>query len=192
MKGISAFLIVSALVLWGGADHTEDVFYNGPPATESFPMCSGEITAGRCTGSAYCTACKNCKYCAHCNSGGSCGVCGKKTVRTPRKPESATVRKYYPSRAEATKKPTANEEEPKLEVTNTDPTATAKVYVILQETSLRVEGEAQAKVLKRLRVGEEVIAVETSGKYWWQVVQNGRTGWVKKHLLKEKGGRIYP
>lgn len=30
---------------------------------------------GRCTGSAYCTACKNCKYCKYCNSGGVCGVC---------------------------------------------------------------------------------------------------------------------
>lgn len=31
--------------------------------------------AGRCTGSAYCSACSNCSRCAHCSSGGSCGVC---------------------------------------------------------------------------------------------------------------------
>jgi hypothetical protein len=33
--------------------------------------------AGRCTGSAYCSACKNCSACKHCNGGGgTCGVCG--------------------------------------------------------------------------------------------------------------------
>ncbi|KAF2343070.1 SH3 domain-containing protein [Flavobacterium tistrianum] len=31
--------------------------------------------AGRCTGSAYCSACSNCSRCAHCSNGGSCGVC---------------------------------------------------------------------------------------------------------------------
>jgi hypothetical protein len=32
--------------------------------------------AGRCTGSAYCSACKNCSSCKHCNGGGgTCGVC---------------------------------------------------------------------------------------------------------------------
>ncbi len=30
---------------------------------------------GKCTGSAYCTACSNCSGCKHCTSGGSCGVC---------------------------------------------------------------------------------------------------------------------
>jgi len=30
---------------------------------------------GRCTGSAYCSACSNCSRCAYCSNGGSCGVC---------------------------------------------------------------------------------------------------------------------
>src|SRR5580765_2580227 len=40
----------------------------------SFIAC--DAAAGRCTGSAHCTACKTCRYCAYCTSGGTCGVCG--------------------------------------------------------------------------------------------------------------------
>lgn len=221
MKGIRGCLLLFALILLGAIDRSDidnlplDRFN---PAM--LPMCGGltassnmegarmtiqgltasqpltleTITPGRCTGSVYCSACKNCKYCAHCNSGGSCGVCGKKPVRTTRKPQTEVVKKYYPSRPKETDKQTSevggsSSDEIK---TATTPDEVPKVYLLTQETSLRAKGEAQAQVLKRLKVGEEVVVLENSGKYWWQVQQNDRKGWVKKHLLKEKVVRIYP
>lgn len=56
-----------------------------------------EEALGRCTGSAYCSACRNCSRCAHCGSGGTCGVCA---------PSTSSSADYYPSRNTSSKKKT--------------------------------------------------------------------------------------
>ena len=55
--------------------------------------------AGRCTGSAYCSACSNCSRCAYCSSGGSCGVCTSysKPVRYTATPKVTKSRIANPS-----------------------------------------------------------------------------------------------
>ena len=46
-----------------------------------FLLGSHPAMAGRCTGSADCTACTTCSSCEYCNSGGgTCGVCGTGTT----------------------------------------------------------------------------------------------------------------
>jgi hypothetical protein len=194
MKEISVYLYLLVLLLSGG-DLPDGK--TRPVADVTFgmvPMCNDwdSVPAGRCTGSVYCSACKNCKYCAHCNSGGSCGVCGKRPSPRPRKTEPEPVRKYYPAEPQKKDRPAASAGVSNSDDSRTTPIVAAKTYVVTQETSLRASGQAQATVLKRLKVGEEVVAIETSGEFWWQVVQQGRTGWVKRHLLKEKVQRIYP
>jgi hypothetical protein len=39
--------------------------------------------AGRCTGSAYCSACKNCSACKHCNGGGGGYVVAEIVIEYP-------------------------------------------------------------------------------------------------------------
>ena len=59
--------------------------------------------AGRCTGSAYCSACSNCSRCAHCSNGGSCGVCASysQPVRYTAPKKASEIRSSYPSKSSA-------------------------------------------------------------------------------------------
>lgn len=165
-------------------------------ANSAVPMCAAEIPVGKCTGKINCTACSTCNYCGHCNSGGSCGVCGKRAVRTiPKKVPVEKRRTYTPGPAEVSPRRGSVSEkhnQQRILATPTNNTATSTVYVVTQATSLREYGQAQARVLKRLKEGDEVIVLDTRGKYWWQVSLNGRRGWAKKHLLKQQAQQIYP
>lgn len=70
MRTYSYFLIFFCFALIAEPRRSPDA------RTDALAMCYRKAeSTGKCTGSAYCTACKTCEYCAYCNSGGSCGVC---------------------------------------------------------------------------------------------------------------------
>lgn len=61
-----------------------------------------------------------------------------------------------------------------------------KIYIITQNTSLRLKPDSSSKVIRRMRVNEKIKVIEKTNKYWWKVNFNGKIGYVKKLLLKQK------
>lgn len=59
-------------------------------------------------------------------------------------------------------------------------------FVVTEKTSLRESPDSQAEVLLRLSVDAKMEVLDSSGKYWWKVQYNGRTGWVKSALLRKE------
>lgn len=59
-------------------------------------------------------------------------------------------------------------------------------FSITKKTSLRTRPTASSKVLKRLSVGTEVKLIKQIDKYWSKVILNGKTGYVKRLLLKKE------
>lgn len=63
---------------------------------------------------------------------------------------------------------------------------TANYYKLIQETSLRQAPDSKAYVLKRFKIGDEVNVIDSTGEWWWEVIHEGRRGWVKRRLLVKK------
>ncbi len=59
-------------------------------------------------------------------------------------------------------------------------------FVLTQETSLRTRPDSKAKVILRFEIGDEVKVLDDSGQWWWKVIFDGKTGWLKRHLLEEQ------
>lgn len=184
---ISTFLFIT--LTFAGTSHQN----NFDELLPSQVLCSSmyEIPVGKCTGSAYCSACKNCKYCKYCNSGGSCGVCGKRPVRSYSSPPRPKETSPNTSNTKTQPKKKLESKYPQVEIKNIF--AKKKlIYIVIQATSLRESAGSQYKVLKRLQVNDEVEVVQSLEGYWWKVDYKGQTGWVKKHLLKQKAIIHYP
>lgn len=64
--------------------------------------------------------------------------------------------------------------------------ASTDYFVVTEKTSLRESPDSQAEVLLRLSVDAKMEVLDSSGKYWWKVQYNGRTGWVKSALLRKE------
>lgn len=62
----------------------------------------------------------------------------------------------------------------------------ADFYLVTEKTSLRESPDSQAEVLLRLAVDAKLEVLDSTGKYWWKVVYNGRSGWVKSALLRKE------
>ncbi|MFZ2900140.1 MAG: SH3 domain-containing protein [Saprospiraceae bacterium] len=59
-------------------------------------------------------------------------------------------------------------------------------YTLTEETSLREGPDSKARVMARFDPGDRVEVLDDSGKYWWKVVYNGKTGWAKAALLRKE------
>lgn len=79
--------------------------------------------------------------------------------------------------------PQAVEEKPRY---STPFFAESGYYTLTDETSLREGPDSKAKVLARFDAGDRVEVLDDSGKYWWKVVYNGKTGWAKAALLRKE------
>ena len=145
------------------------------------PIMCAELE-GRCTGSAYCTACKNCSRCGYCNSGGSCGVCGKRAQTYPtKKKKKRTVNKNYNN----INLPSSSSYQSNY--------LTEDIYVLTHKTSLRQSATSQSVVLKRLAINDIIQMLDgVSNKYWCKVIFKGEIGWIKKHLLQKQKVGIRP
>jgi SH3-like domain-containing protein len=73
--------------------------------------------------------------------------------------------------------------EPDVESENLAATDFEGTFEIIQRTSLRSEPDAQARVMKRLAVGTNLVLLEKTDKYWWKMKLNGQVGYVKQRLL---------
>ncbi len=185
MKPTFSFLILSIIVLTCSSFFPQSSTFSDVKEIEiGKTLCSSSPNVGTCRGSAYCTACKNCKYCRYCNNGGSCGVCSKRSTRTYSTPK---YKKQKKNSSPKRRIPRKTYTPPKNPIQYSQPTYLYNsIYTITKKTSLREFGTSKSKVLKRLNVKTEVIILDNSGKFWWKVRSNGKTGWVKKHLLKKK------
>lgn len=162
------------------------------PDKDQIVMCSSlkAEAAGTCYGKANCTACSSCNYCAHCNSGGSCGVCdsrlSKRNYTSPasKTPVNPPTYKYT---APARRSPKSNATPNKPLITLIDITGSAaEHYLLTQSTSLRQASTHKSSVLKRFVRGDQVVLLEKTNQFWWKVEHKGKTGWVKRLLLKKK------
>lgn len=57
-------------------------------------------------------------------------------------------------------------------------------YRVTQSTSLRVRPDSQSGVILRLRPDDRLEVLDDSGKWWWKVRHEGKTGWAKAALLR--------
>jgi hypothetical protein len=55
---------------------------------------------------------------------------------------------------------------------------------VTQSTSLRVQPDSQSGVILRLRPDDRLEVLDDSGKWWWKVRHEGKTGWAKAALLR--------
>lgn len=58
------------------------------------------------------------------------------------------------------------------------------LFSLTDKTSLREEATSKSGVIKRLDIGDQVLVLEETNKYWWKVKLGDRTGWVKAALLQ--------
>lgn len=150
--------------------------------------------AGRCTGSAYCSACSNCSRCAHCSNGGSCGVCTS---------YSQSVKYTAPSKA--TKSRTLNSSTKAATVSFTSETSVKsktkkksvikKVVIYRPEDMLAVNTETlklregpgnEYEVIENLKKYDLLMIIAIDGE-WLQVkvIQSGNFGYVNvKYVYK--------
>lgn len=119
---------------------------------------------GRCTGSAYCSACKNCSRCAHCSNGGSCGVCSGNSVSgyyaTPTKSKKSSTSSYYSSKA--AKKYYKNE--------------TITFYNDVM--NVRKGPRLKYSIIEKISYGESVIYIQESGEWIKVKVEKNRDCWL--------------
>jgi hypothetical protein len=126
------------------------------------------MDGGRCTGSAYCTACRNCSRCAHCSNGGSCGVCGggSSNYSRPKKTKQSSP-SYEPLKTSRTYK--ENE-----------------LIIIYNEViNLRKGPGLKYEIIEKLLLGDSVTIVKKDGE-WLKVSvdKTGSVGYVYIKLLK--------
>ncbi|MEZ5042416.1 MAG: DUF5723 family protein [Saprospiraceae bacterium] len=57
------------------------------------------------------------------------------------------------------------------------------IFVLTQRTSLRAEANSTSTVQQRIEIGEQVLLLEETDKFWWKVKLGEKTGWVKAALL---------
>lgn len=128
---------------------------------------SPSSSIGRCTGSAYCSACRNCSRCAHCNSGGSCGVCarGYKSYSIPSEPSSGYS---SPSGGNFS-----------LESTN------QILFIRSQMLNLRSGPGTQYAIIGKLTYRQKLTLLATSGEWLKVSVEgSGQVGFVHKKYVK--------
>ena len=58
-------------------------------------------------------------------------------------------------------------------------------YKLTDITSLRIKPDSQSSVILRFNVGDNVEVINSSDEWWWEVIHNGKRGWVKRRLLKK-------
>ncbi|MCJ0741840.1 SH3 domain-containing protein [Pedobacter montanisoli] len=125
-----------------------------------------EEALGRCTGSAYCSACRNCSRCAHCSSGGTCGVCA---------PSSTSTSDYY-----STKTANPKSKKPSKIASNkslASPAGNKNIEVVIEELSLRSGPGNSYPLIEKLKRKQKLMLI--SKKDQWvkvKVVSSGNIG----------------
>lgn len=138
-------------------------------------------TEGRCTGSAYCSACKNCSGCAYCNSGGSCGVCsgGKRGTST-----SAG----YGTSNKANSNRQTNKEHTNNHNKQESPVYTYKEMYVVTTEKLNVREDAGIgfAVVEALKKNDNVLKINTKGQWTKvKVVTSNTIGYVLSKYIKK-------
>ncbi|WP_410220975.1 hypothetical protein [Pedobacter sp.] len=125
-----------------------------------------EEALGRCTGSAYCSACRNCSRCAHCSSGGTCGVCA---------PSSAPSSDYYSTRSSSTKSKKASKTASNKSLTISK--SSKNIEVVIEELSLRSGPGNSYPLIEKLKRKQKLLLI--SRKDQWvkvRVISSGNIG----------------
>ncbi len=150
---------------------------NGMAQTSSEKLiasCCSNEDGGRCTGSAYCTACKNCSGCKHCNSGGSCGVCD--SGKSPNKNSSNTNSKRNSSS--------------NVNTTKSKSFLNRTLYkgdlLIVSKTTLnlRIGPGTNYEIIAKLKLNDELTYIERSGDWIKVKIKDSDiVGWAFKDYV---------
>ncbi|ALR32197.1 hypothetical protein ATE47_17475 [Chryseobacterium sp. IHB B 17019] len=147
---------------------------------------------GRCTGSAYCTACKNCSRCGHCSGGGTCGACGGGSSETssyhrsskkgkPKKSRSSgydNFKSNNPKGNKSTKGPSVFIDKININ-TNNRYIAGIGTTNIYEKTSLK------SKIIATVPKGTKLIQLSKQGSWYKvQIKKGGKTGYVYSKDVK--------
>jgi uncharacterized protein YgiM (DUF1202 family) len=128
---------------------------------------------GRCTGSAYCSACKNCSGCGHCNSGGTCGVCsgGGSSESSPKRNKS---KKHKTSKIKSNKPPKVFIDEVNVNVNSNN-----RYIAGITTTNIYEKPSVKSKVITKVPKNTKLIQLSKKGS-WYKVKikTNGKTGYV--------------
>lgn len=176
-----------AIALWG-------LLLIMPPATplatrhhthaNTITLCRTTVIpdAGRCTGSASCSACRNCSRCAHCSGGGSCGICADK-ARTYAVPKRSSPHQYSaPSRTTTSR---SNNTVRKDLAASTE----AKTLVVISQTlNLREGPGKEYPIVARLAYSDELTFISVTGDWLKVTTTDGEyTGFVYwRYVTAEK------
>lgn len=146
-----------------------------------------EEALGRCTGSAYCSACRNCSRCAHCGGGGTCGVCA---------PTSAPSSDYYSTRTSNSKKKapvnnssaTTKSKKSSKSSSNkglVNPTNNKNIEVIIEELSLHSGPGNSYPVIEKLRRKQRLLLISRQDQ--WKkvkVISSGNVGFCNTAYVR--------
>jgi hypothetical protein len=148
------------------------LFSNGmaqTPSKKLIASCCSNEDGGRCTGSAYCSACKNCSGCKYCNSGGSCGVCDSGKSRSnsssSSKSKSNTSGTTYSPKSKSTIRQNFYKGD--------------HLFVSNATLNLRSGPGTKYEIIAKLKMNDELTYIESSGDWIKVKVKNsGIEGWT--------------
>lgn len=137
---------------------------------------------GRCTGSAYCSACSNCSRCAHCSAGGTCGVCagsssGRSFYSAPKKSKKTSTKKsnnsygFYSS-GNVLKAKKSNP----IKTYNTNDEKKIVVTAIPDVINIRNKPSIKARIVEKVHKKERLIIIQNLGN--WLKIKVEKTGTV--------------
>jgi len=141
-----------------------------------------EEALGRCTGSAYCSACRNCSRCAHCGSGGTCGVCA---------PSASSSADYYPSRGTSARKKSKTNSHSSKQSTSASRTTTSKkveleyLEVNVDVLSLRKGPASTYAVVEKLKRNQRLQVISKHGQWIKvKVLSSGNIGYCNNDYIR--------
>ena len=141
--------------------------------------CTSPKDEGRCTGSAYCTACKNCSRCAHCGSGGTCGVCA--TVAEPEEPKKPRTRnKNSPSSGQ-----TGNKARPNTAQNDGTAINAPAQFEAIADVNLRSGPGENFRIVDKIPKGAKLVKLSQRGAWSKvRVISSNKTGYVLSKYIR--------
>ena len=145
---------------------------------------------GRCTGSAFCTACKNCSRCGHCSGGGTCGVCSGGSPERSSFSESSSKRSKSKKHktSESHKSPKIKSNKPPkvfIDEVNVNVNSNNRYIAGISTTNIYEKPSFKSKVIKKVAKNTKLIQLSKKDSWYKvQIKKGGQTGFVYYKEIK--------
>ncbi len=138
---------------------------------------------GRCTGSAYCSACKNCSRCGHCSGGGTCGVCdggssGRSTKkRAPKKSKASESDNF---KSTSSKKSKSNKAKaPSVFINEINVNTNSRYIAGTATTNIYAKPSLKSKIIATVPKNTKLVQLSKQGSWYKvQIKKDGKQGFV--------------